>query len=48
MKILITGAGGDIAQSMVRTIRSYFSEVKLVGCDLSPQPLASMNLDSFT
>lgn len=47
MKILITGAGGDIAQSMVRTIRSYFDEVKLVGCDLSPQPLASMNLDFF-
>ena len=47
MKILITGAGGDIAQSMVRTIRSYFNEVKLVGCDLTPQPLASMNLDSF-
>ena len=47
MKILITGAGGDIAQSMVRTIRSYFAEVKLVGCDISPQPLASMNLDSF-
>lgn len=47
MKILITGAGGDIAQSMVRTIRSYFNEVKLVGCDLSPQPLASVNLDAF-
>lgn len=47
MKILITGAGGDIAQSMIRTIRSYFTAVKLVGCDLSQQPLASVNLDSF-
>ena len=47
MKILITGAGGDIAQAMVRTIRSYFDEIRLVGCDLSPQPFASINLDAL-
>ena len=47
MKILVTGAGGDIAQAMVRTIRSYFEEAKVVGCDLTPQPIASINLDAF-
>ena len=47
MKILLTGAGGDIAQSMVRTLRSYFNDIGLVGCDLAPQPLASVFLDAF-
>ena len=47
MKILITGAGGDIAQAMTRTIRAYFTGVKLIGCDLSAQPFASVNFDSF-
>jgi carbamoyl-phosphate synthase large subunit len=47
MNILITGAGGDIAQAMSRTIRSHFSDVKIIGCDISAQPFASANLDSF-
>ena len=47
MKILITGAGGDIAQAMTRTLRSYFSEVEIIGCDLSEQPFASVNFKSF-
>jgi carbamoyl-phosphate synthase large subunit len=47
MKILITGAGGDIAQAMTRTLRTHYSEVKIIGCDLNEQPFASLNFDSF-
>jgi carbamoyl-phosphate synthase large subunit len=47
MKILITGAGGDIAQAMTRTLRTYYGEVKIIGCDLNEQPFASLNFDSF-
>lgn len=47
MRILITGAGGDIAQAMTRTLRSYFTQVEIIGCDLSEQPFASVNFKTF-
>ena len=47
MNILVTAIGGEIAQSIIRVIRSEFGEAKIVGCDLASEPIASTKIDRY-
>jgi len=49
MNILITGFAGDIAQSIVRIVRSEYKDCQIIGCDTNLNPfVASMADASFT
>ena len=46
-RFLITGVGGDVAQSMCRVIRGSFSDAVIVGCDVSDKNAGPLFVDSF-
>ena len=41
MRILVSGAGGDIGQSIGRILRNYYTGAKVLGCDTHKQFMAS-------
>jgi len=47
MRILITAAGGDIAQAAIRIIRSVYPDFAIVGIDSKSQPFFSKFCDDF-
>jgi carbamoyl-phosphate synthase large subunit len=46
-KILVTGCGGDIGQSIGKILKEYSQCELLVGCDMSDQNPASFIYDCF-